>query len=526
MSLWEKLFGKKDESEKINPEDTKVTKSLDTNLEAIKNMLIDCDDVLYRNIKVGSAENYRAACISIDGMVNSDLLNNYVLENLMLSSRMAPPNIKTIKDELSNIIKDKTITAIEVKEVEAIEQGVLDILSGDTVLILDNYDKLIVIGSKGWGARSVAEPETEAVVRGPRDGFVETIRVNSALIRRRIRDHRLKLKGYQIGRRSKTDVCVMYIEDIVNQDALKEVNKRLTAIDIDAIIDSGYIEQLIEDNWKSPFPQVQITERPDVVAANLYEGKIAIVVDNSPFVLLVPASLNAMMQSAEDYYDRWGIATFIRILRYVGSLISLYAPALYIAVTAFHPQMLPSKLSMSIAANRQGVPFPSVLEAIIMELTLEILREAGVRLPGAIGATIGIVGGLVVGQAAVEAGIVGPIMVIVVAITAISSFAIPSYSMGISFRLLRFGLIITSAILGLYGIMLGTILILIHLCSLKSFGVPYLTPYTTYIKQRTDLKDTFIKAPLPSMHTRPTIANKNQKKRMQDRRDEDLNKEE
>ncbi|MBU5676093.1 spore germination protein [Alkaliphilus sp. MSJ-5] len=526
MSLWESLFGKKSENENIKPEETKVGKSLDENLESIKNMLIDCDDIVYRNIKVGTDESYRATLIYIDGMADKNLLNDYVLKNLMVSSRITPPNAKVIKKELSNILKDKTLTVSEMKEVETIEQGILDILSGDTVLILDDYEKLIIIASKGWDGRSISQPETESVIRGPREGFVETIRVNTALIRRRIRDHKLKIKGYKIGKRSQSDVCVMYIEDIVNQDALKEVDKRLSAIDIDAIIDSGYIEQLIEDNWRSPFPQIQITERPDVASAALYEGKIAIIVDNSPFSLIVPATLNAMMQSAEDYYERWGIATFIRILRYIGAAISLYAPALYIAVTAFHPQMLPSKLSMSIAANRAGVPFPSVIEAIIMEITLEILREAGVRLPGPIGATIGIVGGLVVGQAAVEAGIVGPIMVIVVAITAISSFAIPSYSMAIGLRLLRFLLIIVSATLGLYGIMLGTILILAHLCSLKSFGVPYLAPYTTYIRQSTDLKDTFIKAPLPSMHNRDTTANKNQSKRMQDRREEDLDKEE
>lgn len=524
MSLWENLFGKKNENIKL--EETKVRKSLDENLESIKNMLIDCDDIVYRNIKIGTDESYRATLIYIDGMADKDLLNDYVLKNLMVSSRITPPNAKVIKKELSNILKDKTLTVTEMKEVETIEQGVLDILSGDTVLILDDYEKLIIISTKGWSSRSISQPETESVIRGPREGFVESIRINTSMTRRRIRDHRLKLKGYQIGKRSKTDVSVMYIEDIVNQDALKEVDKRLSAIDIDAIIDSGYIEQLIEDNWRSPFPQIQITERPDVASAALYEGKITIVVDNSPFALIVPATLNAMMQSAEDYYERWGIATFIRILRYIGAVISLYAPALYIAVTAFHPQMLPAKLSMSIAANREGVPFPSVIEAIIMEITLEILREAGVRLPGPIGATIGIVGGLVVGQAAVEAGIVGPIMVIVVAITAISSFAIPSYSMAIGLRLLRFLLIIVSATLGLYGIMLGTIIILIHLCSLKSFGVPYLTPYTAYIRQRTDLKDTFIKAPLPSMHNRDTTANKNQSKRMQDRREEDLNKEE
>ncbi|MCK9267797.1 MAG: spore germination protein [Alkaliphilus sp.] len=526
MSLWERLFGKKDEDIDTNFGETKVYGSLDKNFKAIKDILVDCDDVLYREIKIGVEGNYRAVIISIDGMTDKDILNDYVLKNLMINSRIAPPDIGILKRHISDVIKDKTLSAAEMKEIKTIEQAVEDILIGDTVLILDNYDKIIVIGTKGWEKRGVTEPETENVVRGPREGFIETLRVNTTMIRRRIRDHKLKIKGYQIGKRSKTDVSVLYIEDLVDEDVLKELDKRLRAIDIDAIIDSGYIEQFIEDDWRSIFPQVQNTERPDVAAAALYEGRAVIVVDNSPFVLIIPSGFNAMVQSAEDYYERWGIATFLRILRYISLLVSLYTPALYIAVTAFHPQMLPAKLLISIAANRTGVPFPSVLEAVIMEIILEILREAGVRLPGPIGQTIGIVGAIVIGQAAVDAGIVGSIMIIVVSITAIASFATPSFNLAAGVRLLRFGLIIASAILGLYGIMLVTILILIHLCSLKSFGVPYLTPYTAYVKQHSDLKDTFIRAPWPTMRDRETTVKKSERKRMRDYRDEDLNKEE
>lgn len=525
MGLWEDLFGKEEKNILKNTE-TAVNKSLDKNLEIIKEMLVDCSDVVYREITIGCDDKFKAALIYVDGLVDKHLINDFVVENLMISSRITPPSAKAIKKELSTIIKDKNLAVMEMKEVENIEAAVFDVLSADTILILDNYDKIISIGSKGWAGRGISQPETEAVIRGPKEGFVETLRFNTALIRRRIRDTRLKFKPYKIGRRSKTDVCIAYIEDIVNKDVLKEVKRRLELIDIDAIIDSGYVEQLIEDNWKAFFPQIKSTERPDVISAELYEGKVAIIVDNSPFVLVVPATFNAMMQSAEDYYERWGIATFIRILRYFGALLSLYAPALYIAITAFHPEMLPIKLSMSIAANRVGVPFPSVLEVIIMELALEILREAGVRLPGPIGATLGIVGGLVVGQAAVEAGIVGPIMVIVVAITAISSFAIPSYNLAIGFRLLRFLLVLASAVLGLYGVMLGTLIILTNLCSLKSFGIPYLSPFTSYVTQSSDLKDTFVKAPFIGLGVRNTVSDGNQSKRMNDLRNEGFDKEE
>lgn len=525
MSLWERLFGKKGEDADSDIGEIKVSKSLDKNFKMIKDMLEDCDDVLFREIKMGIDGNYRAVVISIDGMADENVVNEHILKNLMVESRIAPPDIGVLKRQASDVVRDKTLSAAEMKEVETIEQAVIDILTGDTVIILDDYDKIIVIGTKGWEIRDVAAPETENVIRGPRQGFVETLRVNTALIRRRIRDHKFKIKGYKVGRRSKSDVCVLYVEDLVNEDLLEELDKRLKSIDIDVVVDSGYIEQLIEDSWNSPFPQVQHTERPDVVTAELYEGKAAIVVDNSPFVLLVPSGFNAMMQSAEDYYERWGIATFIRILRYFALLIALYMPALYIAVTTYHPQMLPAKLLVSIAANRTGVPFPAVMEAVIMVITLEILREAGVRLPGAIGQTIGIVGAVIIGQAAVDAGIVGPIMIIIVSITAIASFTTPSYNLAIAIRLLRLVLIVAAGILGLYGVTLVTIVVLVHLCGLKSFGMPYLTPYTSYIKKASDLKDTFIKVPLSNMHDRETIVKESERKRMRDHRDEDLNKE-
>ncbi len=522
MSLWENLFGKKNEDEDIG--EIKVSKSLDKNIEVIEDMLVDCDDILFREIEIGTDNSNRAVVVSIDGMADKDILNDFILKNLMINSRIAPPDIGTSKKRIGGIVKNKTLSAAEMEEVGTIEQAILWILSGDTALILDNYDKIIIIGTKGWEMRDIAEPETENVIRGPREGFIETLRVNTSMVRRRIRDHKFKIKQYQIGKRSKTDVCVMYIEDLIDQNILVELDKRLEAIDIDAIQDSGYVEQLIEDSWRSIFPQVQNTERPGVAVAALYEGKAVIIVDNSPAVLLIPSGFNAMMQSAEDYYERWWIATFIRILRYFALLVSLYTPALYIAITAFHPQMLPAKLLISIAANRTGVPFPAMLEAIIMAVTLEILREAGIRLPGSIGQTIGIVGAVVIGQAAVDAGIVGPIMIIVVSITAIASFATPSYNLSIAIRILRFVLIIVSGILGLYGVMLVTILVLIHLCSLESFGVPYLTPYTAFTERGSDLKDTFLKAPLPFMRERETIVKKSERKRMRDHREEDLSR--
>jgi spore germination protein len=293
----------------------------------------------------------------------------------------------------------------------------------------------------------------------------------------------------------------MYIEDIVNKKVLSELQNRIDKINIDAVFDSAYIEQLIEDNKYSPFPQIQSTERPDVVAAALYEGRVALLVDNSPFAIIVPCTLPNLFQSPDDYYQRWMHASMIRFIRMISILISLTAPALYVAVTSFHTAIIPTKLAYSIAASREGVPFPAFVEAIIMELFLALLMEAVVRLPRPIGATIGIVGGLVIGQSAVSAGIVSPIMIIIVAITAITTFVTPNYEVTTAFRLMRFLLIITTAIAGLYGMMMGLIVILIHLVRMKSFGIPYLAPAVS--TNMNDLKDMYIKAPLSKIKERP-----------------------
>jgi spore germination protein len=281
------------------------------------------------------------------------------------------------------------------------------------------------------------------------------------------------------------------------------VKERIDNIDIDAIMESGYIEQLIEDSWRSPFPQMQHTQRPDVVAAALYEGRVAVVVDNTPFVLLVPATIVTLIQSAEDYYERPFITAAVRLLRLGAMIMSLVLPSLYIAVTSYHPGMLPTDLALYVAGSRANVPFPAFIEAFIMEAALELLREAGIRLPGPIGSTIGIVGGLVLGQAAVEAGIVSPLMVIVVALTAIAGYSSPSYSLAISYRLLRFVMMAFAAVLGLYGVIWVVLAILIHLCNLKSFGVPYLTPFVATETAVKDFKDVFIRVPLRYMKSRP-----------------------
>jgi len=473
---------KEDINEEIKP-------SAQENIKYLKELLEDNSDVIFRIFNVGE---WKAALVYIDGMADKLLLDHYVLEPLMLSAK----GIENAQE-----IKDNILAVTDMHEVEKLGEGVKAMLSGDTLMFIDELECAYVIATRFWPARGVGDPSGETVIRGAREGFTETIRFNTALVRRRIRDTRLRIKPKSIGIRSKTDVAIMYIEDIVNKDVLEELTSRIEEINIDAVFDSAYIEQLIEDNKYSPFPQIQSTERPDVVAAALYEGRVALLVDNSPFAIIVPTTLPNLFQSPDDYYQRWMHSSIIRFLRIFAIFISLTAPALYVAITSYHTSIIPTKLAYAIAASREGVPFPAFIEAVIMEIFFALLMEAVIRLPRPIGSTIGIVGGLVIGQSAVSAGIVSPIMIIIVAITAITTFVTPNYEVATAFRLVRFLLVIASAIVGFYGIIIGLILLLIHLVRMKSFGIPYLAPAVS--TDISDLKDMYIRGPLQELKERP-----------------------
>lgn len=512
MNLFNRFIKKKAKANKKNDEEKdkgtkkiQPSKYLEENIKKLKEIFKDCDDVIFRTFKVGTEQIDEFAVVQIDGLANKEFINENVLRPLMLEVREVEP--EEVRDRLFKISKEGAISATEIKVVCDLNEAVLSVLSGDTILLVGGYDKIMVIGSKGPPVRGVSQAESETVVRGPRDGFVEISRFNSALIRKRIRDPKLKIKNLQVGERSKTDVAILYIEDIANPGLVEEVKRRIESIKIDAILESAYIEQLIEDNHYSPFPQIENTERPDRAAAALYQGRVAIIVDNTPFCLIAPATLMTFLHSSEDYYQRWSIVTLTRVTRYLAVFISLLAPALYIALVSYHPGLLPTKLVLYVASTRINVPFPAFIEAFTMELTLEFLREAGSHMSGPIGTTISIVGGLVIGQAAVEAGIVSPLMVIIVAITAIASFMIPNYGFASAFRILRFVMMILATTLGLYGIVLGIIIIATHLVNLTSFGVPYMTPFTILGRTKSDLKDTVVKIPLIKMRERQKMTN-------------------
>jgi len=466
-----------------------ITPKVDENISYLKEILKDASDIVYREFNIGQ---WKAAISYIDGMADKEIINNFILESVMLRSE----RVNNVMD-----IKNNILTVSDMKEILKFSEGVNALMSGETIMFIEGIPAIYVIATRSWPARGVSEPSGETVIRGGRDGFTETIRFNTALIRRRIRDTRLKFVSKSIGVRSKTDVVISYIDDIVNKDILQKVMERIDKINIDAVLDSGYIEQLIEDNKWSPFPQMQSTERPDVVAGALYEGRVAILVDNSPFAIIAPATFPSLFQTPDDYYQRWMNSSMLRIIRFLAIFIGMIMPALYVAVTSFHVSIIPTKLAYSIAASREGVAFPAFVETLIMEVAMSFLIEAVVRLPKAIGSTIGIVGGLIIGQAAVSAGIVSPIMIIIVSVTSIASFITPNYELSSALRISRFFLIILATIMGLYGISLGLIIILIHLAKLQSFGIPYLSPIVHPHKK--DFKDIFIRAPLNMFKNRP-----------------------
>jgi spore germination protein KA len=480
--------------------DEDLSENLPANRERIATMLGHSNDLILRDFKYGPVAT--ATLIYLDGMVSSQMVDEYVLNTLMSSKHLHPDQAFS-PSGAADFIKNIVLPIGETKESGKFQDIVKSVLSGDTVMLFDGCATALLVNTRGWEKRAVAEPRTESVVRGPREGFSETINVNTALIRRRVKDPDLRVKSLVVGTRTNTDIKLLYIEGVADQGVVQEVEKRVERIKIDGIFESGYIEQFIEDSHWSPFPLIQNTERPDKAAANLLEGKVVILTDGSPFALIAPSVLSQFYHSPEDYYERFLIATLLRFIRALSMTLALLLPSLYISFSSFHPEMIPSKLVIAMAAGRATVPFPSVVEAFAMELAIEILREASVRLPGPIGPTIGIVGALIVGEAAVSAGIVSPIMVIVVALTTIGSFAAPSYNAAIALRMLRFPLMLLAALFGLYGIMLFMIVIIVHLCSLKSFGVPYLAPFTP--RNYRGMGDSIIRIPLYRMIRRSNL---------------------
>lgn len=492
----------KENTVKLEP----LKENLQENINKIKTTLGHSEDIIVREIKLGEERPINIALFYTDGLADTQAIQDFIMEPLMLDMRGTKWERKIVAghDPL-DMLQEFILSVGDIQPITDYDELFTALLSGSTIFLLEGCSKGFSIGLTAWEDRGVTEPSAQTVIRGPREGFSETLRTNTALIRRKIKDQHLWLESKQIGRRTKTNVSIMYIKGVANDKIVQEVHARLDRIDIDGILESGNIEELIQDEAYSPWPTVYNTERPDVVAAGLLEGRIAILVDGTPFVLLVPALFIQYFQAAEDYYHRSDFG-LIRMLRYLCFFTALLAPSLYIAITTYHQEMLPTPLLISLAAQREGVPFPAFIEALMMEVAFEILREAGVRMPRAVGQAISIVGALVIGQAAVEAGIVSAAMVIVVSITAIANFVLPSFNIAIVVRMLRFTFMGLAAAFGLFGILVGLIAMLLHLSSLRSFGVPYMSPFAPFILS--EQKDGIFRAPIWKWSSRPRYITK------------------
>ena len=489
---------------------TAISKNLSENVAHMEELFHTCDDIKKKQMNIGKDGD--VACYLTFIEVAVDMGNSALLELLKYLRGLS-------REEIYEALSSNALAISDATYFTTIEEAGDGLLTGEAILFVDGFDQAVKIPDDGYPNMGVNEVDSEKVVRGSNEGLTESVKQNAALIRKRVRSAQVKVKQKKLGVRSKTNVYLVYMEGLAYPELLKEIEKRLDGFEIDGVLDSGVIEQLSEEKWYSPFPQFQTTGPSDRAAMSILEGRVILLSDNSPVALILPTDYDSFIKTSDDYYNRWEIASFERILRYAASFLAMTLPGLYLAVTNFHTQILPTTLLLSFAEARSGVPFPAVVEVLIMELSFELLREAGVRLPGTMGNTIGIVGGLIIGQAAVEASLVSPIVVIVISFTALCSFAIPSEEFATAFPLLEFFFIGICAWLGFFGFLVGLLLVLIHLSHLKSFGVPYLMPFVAAdLNDYEDERDFLWRQPLRMLWKRPIYARKNNRRKLRIKR--------
>lgn len=466
----------------------KLSNCLFENEKIIKEILQNCSDIVFRDITI--SRRTRILLVFVDGMIDTDIITSNILRPLIYDG--LPQGLGTI-DSVANMFEQELISALQTRRLSKFDEIVEQVLKGSIAILADGETVALVADIAKFETRSIEDPSKEPSIRGPKQGFTELVGKNMVMLRRILATPRLKFESFKVGEVTHTDIVVSYVEGIVSTSVLSEVRRRLNRIHIDAVLECGYIEESIEDTHVSPFPQMDNTERPDVVAAGLLRGKVAIMCNGSACALMVPMTFWDGLQAPDDNYERFLFIFFIRWVRYIFICFSVIFPSIYIALTDYHLEMVPEQLMMAIATLRERSPFPTVVEVFLMEFTFEGLREAGIRLPKLIGPLVSIVGALVIGDAAVRAGIISAPIVIVVASAGISSFSIPKYSFGYPLRMLRFPLLILSGTFGLLGLAVGIIAILIHLIHLNSFGTPYLTPVAPQVTRR--LRDVLLRWP-------------------------------
>lgn len=478
---------------KTVPENQNIFSNYNDNLEYMKikyNSLINADVNIREFTLYAKNKAYKAFLVYFDGMINTGDINDFILKPLMfknkdsafetkekISNNLKPTAKKSTKFNLEDYIYNSLMPQNSVKKNDNFSDIIQGINMGNTALFVESLNMAFNIDLKGFEHRGIDKPENEIVIRGSQEAFIEVIRSNTSLLRRIINSQDLIIEETSIGKVTNTRIAICYMKNIAHNDLVAEVKYRINNLDIDYILSSGQLEKLIQDNPESLFPQMIVTERPDKAANNLLEGRVIVLVNGVPYALIMPAVLMDFLTSPEDVNLKFQYSILLRFIRIIAFVITLLLPGFYVAITAFHDELIPTELLFAMASARENVPFPIIVELIIMELSFELIREAGLRVPSPIGPTIGIVGALILGEAAVSANVVSPILIIVVAITAICSFAIPEYSLSFSLRIYRFAYIILGYMAGFLGIALGIFLNIVFLANIKSFGVSYLAKH-------------------------------------------------
>lgn len=466
-------------------------------------------DVLIRPIEITGPNSLTVSIFCVDGLVNSQVMDLTIIKPI--GTEEGPKHCKNQMELANYLLNNGGGYHAFASFVTDFNQLNTMVMSGMCAVVLDDIQAAVVYDVRTFDKRSVSEPSEEGTMKGAKDSFIEVLRTNTALIRRRIRSPHLTVEQMYIGRLSRTDVALVYMNNICDLNLVDQIRKKLQSIDIDNICASSFIEEFITENKNSLMPQVMYTQRPDRCCSNLTDGRIVLVVDGIPFVYVLPCQFPMLLQSSEDYSESFLAGSTLRCLRYITLLVSLLLPAFYIAVTTFHVHLLPLPMLLSIQKAKVNVPFTSCIEVLGLLLSFEILIEAGLRLPKNIGSAMSIVGGLVVGQAAVAANIISPVVVIIVALAGISGFTVPNQDLSIALRISRFALALLASFAGFYGLMIGFLFIVTHLCSLDNFGVPYMAPFVETIKA--DLQDTLLRYPVEDFKYRPEgIAPQNQRK--------------
>jgi uncharacterized membrane protein (DUF485 family) len=463
--------------------------------------------------------NRNVSLFFLHSLADSDRLNRQVIVPLQQRAGMFPTAVETslAEDEEKSLIvfiQENIISASDILRVEDWQAAIEQILHGKALLLVEGESVGLAVGVKKEYSRNIEQPETEQSVIGSKDSFVETLNTNIGLVRQRLRDPYLRVESVVVGKRTKQETAIMYLADVANPQIVEEVRRRLSCIETDSLIGQMQLQEYLEDNSFSLFPLMRPTERPDVTCSYLIEGNVAVMVEGTSHALILPITFFQLLETVDDYYTSWQYATLIRIVRMVALFLSITTPGLYLSLVAYNPELIPTRLLISMDAARVKVAFPIFMEIFIMEFIIEIIREAGVKLPRPVGQAVSIVGGIVIGQAAVNANLVSPVTLVIVALTAISSFTSPVYYLGITHRILRFFLLVCSSLLGTYGFILGLLFIHAHVARLVSFGVPYLSPFSP-LRLR-DWTDMLIRIPMKKLRTRPAFLKTRKPKKGED----------